>query len=366
MAKKPIKKKVSTLKRKTTRSKTPTSAARVRRTFTAHRRTAYYAMGAGVLGLALLSLAVHSFLNPTDTAPISVSKLNPSATENVLSVDEVVSHHDPLAAEFQNAHMMGLDEKITFWSSLIEKKHQGRKKIAEAVGGHSVNDIAPLVPKSYDCTTFIETVAALSRSEGSEEFVKNLLAIRYKDGQASFEDRNHFPEADWIPNNNKSNILRDITVEIAQESSVSTKIESKTIDRGKWLVSRASRAGGDRKLASIIKNNDQLNKIIEVQLPYIPISSVNEIIGRIPNGVIINLVHKDDHRHPVLITHQGFIIRQGDQVLIRHASRGGRIRTIELSTYLKGLTAHQNPHAKWPLIGVNFNQIIASTSASSL
>jgi hypothetical protein len=189
-----------------------------------------------------------------------------------------------------------------------------------------------------------------------------LLAIRYKDGRPGYFERNHFPEADWIPNNLKANILQDVTAKVAQDSGVVAKVESKTIDRGKWLQKQSQKRG----VASQNEVNQELMKSVDVRLPYIAIRAVDDVIHKIPNGAILNLVHKDDGHHPVLITHQGFVIREGERVLLRHASRGGRIRTSDLSSYLKGLIKQQKANSKWPLIGVNLNQINASASASNL
>ena len=43
---------------------------------------------------------------------------------------------------------------------------------------------------------------------------------------------------------------------------------------------------------------------------------------RVENGTIVNFVHKNAENKPVLISHQGFLIREGGTVYLRHASSG--------------------------------------------
>jgi len=54
---------------------------------------------------------------------------------------------------------------------------------------------------AFDCTTFVETVMALSLDSDLDSAVRTLQKIRYKDGQIGYATRNHFIELDWVPNN---------------------------------------------------------------------------------------------------------------------------------------------------------------------
>jgi hypothetical protein len=269
-----------------------------------------------------------------------------------------------LAAEFKIVEKMPLAKRIGFWSKYIERSLPGRDKVKTLVDTHEVADVVPLIPVNYDCTTFVETVAALSRSANADAIFSNLISIRYKNGQPSYANRNHFPELDWIPNNQKAEILADITSHIAELGGVHAKVEKNRIDRKKWLSAQLKAQGISREVAAVTEK--VWAKSADAKVSYIEITDVKKVLNDIPDGAVINLVHRNDGHHPVLITHQGFVIRDGNQVLLRHASRGGRIRTNDLYDYLRGLMKQQNPTTNWPLIGVNFNQIKDSTSANNL
>jgi hypothetical protein len=320
--------------------------------------SAYYAMGGLTVAIAL---AVVIYQGLKGSAQPQTAKNLPAPQTQVFHGSQL---NGQLVSEFSDIQAFSFPEKLNYWSSYIEKNKTGRKKISELSGRRQIDDTAPIIPNEYDCTTFIEVVAALSRSSSEDQFLKNLFAIRYKDGQPTFVNRNHFPEADWIPNNQAAQILSDITSDLARQSGVETHFERKKIDRVKWFKEQADGNKIERSLASLAEK--RWPEPSEVQLPYIAISDVKKIMKQIPSGTILNLVHRSDPHHPVLITHQGFVIREGNQVLLRHASVGGRIRTNNLSQYLTSLHGQQRPNSRWPLIGINLNQINVSTSATSL
>ncbi len=347
-------------------------------------RTVYYSMGMGsfVFGIALLgfmsfdlsrhessqkNIARMQRLQQENEDPLyqaRQSNLTTSSTApNMAKAEGGDSRQrrpvEVLVGEFKDTEAFDFQEKIGYWSSFLENNLAGRKKIEGLVENYKIEDFAPLVPKKYNCTTYVETVMALSRSRSSSYFIPNLLAIRYRDGQNDFINRNHFPELDWIPNNEKAQILKDITQQVASAMGVPVKVESKKIDRSKWLQAQLKHRRGSRILAS----RQNWDPPVEVRVPYIDISSFKKMMNEIPSGTVINLVRRNDQRHPLLIAHQGFLIHEGNRVFLRHASPDGRIRTSDLRTYLRDQM--QNYTGSWSLIGVNLNQINDSISLSS-
>ncbi len=354
-AKRVAKKKTTRAKGKSPRTQPVSVLKRLASSHTT-RRVAY-----SILGFLALAGAGVYFVHretgvalPTHTPPIQLGQVTQSPKLSP----------DPLAEEFKNVESLSFNEKMQFWSSYIEKNLKGRLKLFSLASTAQLDDAAPIVPSEYNCTTFVETVAALARSQSSSDIVKNIVAIRYRDGQPSFQNRNHFPEADWIPNNEKSKILTDITGKIASRGGVLNEVERKQVDRGKWLTRQMRNSQVSRNLATLVSKD--WSTPTQVQVNYIAISQVKKVLDQIPNGTILNLVHKDDGLHPVLITHQGIVVRENGRVLLRHASIGGRIRTNDLYVYLHHLEKQQGRHLRWPLIGVNLNQINDSTSTSSL
>ena len=315
----------------------------------------FFFAGPGLQKKIVIQQKIEQARTNEDSSPLGV------ITQHQVEVrkPEIVS---ALSSEFSSLKTKSLEQKIEFWSSFIERNDEGRQKISELVEERSAFDTVPLVPKRYNCTTFVETVAALARSSSPSEFQKNLMAIRYHDGIPSFATRNHFPELDWIPNNEKAHILSDITEKLAANRGYRADFERKNINRASWLAEQVKDEAVSRSIASVIEKD--WSEAVEVALPYVSVSKIQKILADVPSGTVVNLVHRNSDKYPVLISHQGFIIKENGQVFLRHASTGGEIRTTEFNSYLQTkLTHHQHD---WPLIGLNFNQINDSKSPNSL
>lgn len=265
----------------------------------------------------------------------------------------------PLSRRFKEASALGFADRLEYWGELVSQSRgpsgsarAGARDLAALAQGPEIADTAPFLPDQYNCTTFVETVISLSRSGSVNDFFKNLIAVRYKDGQAKYEKRNHFPEADWIPNNVRSGLLKDITIEVAKGAGASVQVASKTIDRGAWLADLRKAGKVSRSIASVAEL--EWAQPVHVELPYIPLKQVAAVKKEIPSGTVLNIVRQSDDRHPVLITHQGFVIQRNGQTWFRHATRGGKIQSVELMSYLKN-RADSKQTLNWPLIGVNLN-----------
>ncbi|REG84361.1 N-acetylmuramoyl-L-alanine amidase-like domain-containing protein [Marinomonas pollencensis] len=129
----------------------------------------------------------------------------------------------------------------------------------------------------FDCTTYVETVLAGAMSQSVDDFLPNLKKIRYQDGYVSFSSRNHFPSADWLPNNRW--MLSDVTQKIGASQ---TRFAKTLIDKKSWYQHmRITRLQG-LELPSEAKKN----RLLELQqlgtqyapewvtTPYIPLTAV--------------------------------------------------------------------------------------------
>ena len=104
----------------------------------------------------------------------------------------------------------------------IGDKYVGTPYVLDPLGEEVAPDMDPLIRfDAFDCTTFVETV--LSNGD-----VNKLNKIRYKDGQISFINRNHFIESDWLPNN--ADLVENISAHFGK-----TAIRTVTINRSEWL-----------------------------------------------------------------------------------------------------------------------------------
>ena len=241
---------------------------------------------------------------------------------------------------FEKVKGQKFEERIAFWSERLLKKPD----LLSVLGnGPEVNDTAPLFPHGYDCTTYVETVGALARSNGGSDIADQLISIRYHNGDISFESRNHFPEADWIPNNQAAGILKDITLSVARKSGFVAGFAYKEIDKVAWLKSQRNEHA-TRAIASLNKEP------VSVKLPYIPLDRLNTSLQHIPQGAILNIVRENKKNQPVLITHQGFLIWKNGVAYFRHASRNKQITEMPLSRYLEN-----TKRMPWRVLGVNIN-----------
>lgn len=210
----------------------------------------------------------------------------------------------------------------------ISQAFMGLPYLIDPLGEEQGQDTDPLYRfDGFDCTTYVETVWALAAAKSSEHFSKFLIEIRYKGSQPLFTERNHFTDADWIPNNVQKGLLKDVTLLISNQALVAQAKINKT----DWF---------------------KLNHRVEfasapviAEIPYLSLAQIFEnaleVLKRIPHGAIINIVRpnwalKEKIGTNLNVSHQGFAIRKNDGVLyFRHASQSLKVVTEEpLMQYL--------------------------------
>ncbi|MBI2070423.1 MAG: DUF1460 domain-containing protein [Elusimicrobia bacterium] len=210
-----------------------------------------------------------------------------------------------------------------------------------------------------DCTTFIETVMSMALAPQSSAMDSVLQRIRYKDARVFYRARNHFPEADWIPNNAQAGFLKDITNKIGGES---VAWESKTISKQKWYVAKSTNdlqgfdhlsAKQKRRLADKWKKTGRALPDETARIPYIPASELPGKAKQIPTGSIFNVVRENREDQMVLITHQGLIIQKPDGAYVRHAAWGRTVEEQALDAYINKYNG-----ARWKVLGMNFNAVL--------
>ncbi len=317
----------------------------------------YYAVGAAALAFTFLFF----FFQPSDRrGHDAVAMLTPVENKKVLG--RVLIPGSLLEEEFQRVSALSHSERVNYWSSALIKNPSVADRLREFLRGEVVNDSAPIVPLDFDCTTYVETVAALSRSEVLKDFLPRLMEIRYRDAQPSFQNRNHFVEGDWIPNNERAGVVKDITLNVAASAQVQVQFEERTLHRGKWIAAQAHRQAQGRELAAV-----DASEVKEVRLPYLPLEDFHRVMEQVPDGTVVNFVREKSPQHAVLVSHQGLLIRSPEgELLLRHASTGGRMRTEFLAHYVDGMLHHNKKRRRWGWLGVNLNQISSSNSSKIL
>lgn len=214
---------------------------------------------------------------------------------------------------------------------------------------------------AFDCTTFVETVMALTLSQDHESFYKVLMQIRYKNGEISYTTRNHFPETDWLPNNARAGFIRDITTEIAGERNVD--IARAIIDKRGWYEHMTAEKINVPNLTQ--QEREELLRQLKTEgkpyatelseLPYIHLHTLfdrkgspnQELFNKIPAGTIVNIVRPnwdvvDREGTHLNVSHQALLIKKNGTLYIRHATTGNFNRVVDqpLVEYLHGLIDH--------------------------
>lgn len=264
------------------------------------------------------------------------------------------SLHSPnaqLQSMFRSADELNRGERISMWSSALRDNPKLLSWLEDA-SARVKNDNAPYIPEAFDCTTFVETVAALARSSSPRRVADNIIAIRYKDGEPSWFTRNHFPEADWIPNNVDAGILRDITASVARRAGLHERTVSKVIHKKRWFEAQADYPARRTVASRGVMGAPRAPEDVSVTLPYIPLENVQQAIEHVPTGTVVNIVHADSGSKPVLISHQGFIVKRNGKAYFRHARRTHGIKDSPFASYMRSQAGRS-----WRVVGINLNEI---------
>lgn len=269
--------------------------------------------------------------------------------QRATQVEQPTDISRPYLEEFVQSEKLSFGDRVDFWSNFISNLSQSGEGFAQFGAGPEIEDNAPLIPEKFNCTTFVETAAALAESHGMNEFYNHLVAIRYRDSKPTFENRNHFPTLDWIPNNVKAGFLTDITKTTAYKARVKVGTQVKKYFRDRWLSRQIREGVVSRKIASVVEN--RWKAPVEAALDYISLDDVIRTVEHIPNGAVVNIVRKSRDTQDVLVSHQGLLIKKEDQVFLRHANKDGKIATSPLEEYLN----KQKRYKRWPVVGVNIN-----------
>lgn len=188
----------------------------------------------------------------------------------------------------------------------------------------------------FDCETYVDTVLALSKSTNIFEFEQDILNIRYKSGRPNFFDRNHFPSADWIPNNVRKNYIHYLFIPNYVYSELNGEIDKKqfynNMDISRIKIPKISPAEKLSKLNQL-RSYSQVVQNVAVKLSYIPLRDVPAEMQYIPSGAIIMIVKP---RQTVLISHMGFGIWKNNELYLRSASSmKNRVADVNLLHYLQ-------------------------------
>lgn len=207
---------------------------------------------------------------------------------------------------------------------------------------------------TFDCTTFVETVVSLALTQDVNAFENKMDTIRYENGEVDYLKRNHFPSLQWVPNNVRNGLLKEINHLVLPASE--RKMAEAVINLPGWL--KAIKI--EEIKAPLATLEERLNLLEELRghavdyspilarIEYLPIAVLltrPQVLKNIPNGSIVNFVRPNWDLTDVIgthmnVSHQGLVFKKKAGIFLRHASSAGKVAEILLLDYLKKFENH--------------------------
>ncbi len=203
--------------------------------------------------------------------------------------------------------------------------------------GHSPDPDPLFRTDAIDCLSLAETSLALAAKPEMPAALQRLEQIRYTDGKVDFAWRKHFPESQWIPENERAGFIKDITREVGGSFAVPV-----------WKTVNA-------------KIYAKRKKSIELDLPesrvpngtfrwwMIPIDKMEEVMSRIPSGALVFIVRDDYNTIPYRISHVGIVAQNKNGTHLIHAKDDTVHRVVEMP-FADVIHRHEQ-FVKWPAAG---------------
>ncbi len=167
----------------------------------------------------------------------------------------------------------------------------------------------------FDCTTFVETVIALTRTARHEKpsfdtFLSELQMIRYRNGAINgYASRLHYT-SDWVYDNEHKERMNNIS------AALGGTIEEKSIhfmsthrDAYKHLKT------DDAALQEIVSMEKEINR--RSGFAYLPKAKITSLADRIPHMAMIGFT---TGINGLDTSHMGFTFKKGDRLTFIHAS----------------------------------------------
>ncbi|MBI5401984.1 MAG: DUF1460 domain-containing protein [Ignavibacteriae bacterium] len=221
-------------------------------------------------------------------------------------------------------------------STIIEKvgmSFLGTEYVAGTLDENTYSEKLVIKISGLDCVTFVENTLAISRaiqsgSPGLNTYKDELQTIRYRDGKIEgYTSRLHY-FSDWIYDNEKKGIVKDITKKIGGVP-YNKKINFMSTHQSSYKQLNED----DGESVSIIKSIEK--EINNRDLYYIPKGEVDSYYDDLKTGDIIATTTEIKGLD---VTHTGYIYKKKGKTYFLHASLSAKeviISKEELKAYLK-------------------------------
>jgi hypothetical protein len=224
----------------------------------------------------------------------------------------------------------------------VSRRFLGTPYLLSPLGeGEGLDPDPPLRWDAVDCLTFVEETIAIALAKRSDQIEPILQTLRYN-GPATYENRNHLMEAEWLPHNIEKGFLADVTDLYGGQD---VQDAPKTLTAASWR-SRSSQA-------LLLPPHRQLKG--SYLLRVLPLDKVTTYAPSIPTATLLVVVREDLPLKVTRVTHVGWWIRKGERVFIRHAQSFGlsRVRDEPLERFL----ARTVKPARWKVVGLSFFEV---------
>jgi hypothetical protein len=167
--------------------------------------------------------------------------------------------------------------------------------------------------KEYDCFTFVENVVALAwliklQGKSFEAFLELLRKIRYRKGRLQgYSSRLHY-FSDWIHDNQKKGLVRDVTVEIG----------GRPLRKAITFMTTNPDTYPPLKNAANLRRMKSVERTINTRsLFFIPKRALRGLEDRIRDGDLIAIT---TNREGLDVQHVGLSARMKNRIHLLHAS----------------------------------------------
>ncbi|MFN2547383.1 MAG: N-acetylmuramoyl-L-alanine amidase-like domain-containing protein [Myxococcales bacterium] len=238
-----------------------------------------------------------------------------------------------LDANIAGMHKLPFSERIERLTQVFLGTPYGELPLGEGAAG-GPEPMARWRVDKVDCQTFVETVLAMANARSLDEAKHVLDDIRYN-GEPSFDNRNHFTEAQWLPVNVGKGYFTDEVPVLDGRAPT----ETLTLVHSQW-----SKVKVLQRLANIHNIPDG-----KYMVRYLPLDELRKHVKNIESGSIIMVVREHDPNRVVRISHMGFVIKLPKGWVVRHASTGPEHAVIEMpfGEYVK----KQAEYKRWKVVG---------------
>jgi len=192
----------------------------------------------------------------------------------------------------ESAKIASAGERIEFLSKqFLDTPY----KKSTLIGDINTPEIFVINLGGIDCFTFLDYIEAMRISISFSEFKGNLKKVRYKSGEISYKERNHF-FTDWAEFN--SNLVNDISVSI---SNGKNKLITKKLNE---------KNDGTQFLKGI--------PCINHEIVYVPSMAIDDfVMDKLNTGDYIGVYSETEGLD---VSHVGIIVIKKNTVSFRHAS----------------------------------------------